>query len=56
MLKTGGMMKLNEVLLKYHNMVPFPVTRTKIRKAGFEPYSYLKDLLEDVVRAEDFNP
>lgn len=49
-------MKVNEVLLKYHSMVPFPLTRTKVKKAGFELGPYLKKLLDEIVKSEDFNP
>lgn len=47
-------MKVKEVLKEYHQKVPFPLTTSKIKKAGYNISEYLTNLIEDLSKCEDF--
>jgi len=48
-------MVMKEVLETYNDMVSFPLTVTKIRKAGFAVRPYLCSLAEALRECEDSN-
>lgn len=47
-------MKVKEVLREYHKKVLFPLTVSKIKKAGYPMSEYLTNLIEDLRKCEDF--
>lgn len=47
-------MKVKEVLSKYHEKIPFPLTASKIKKSGYNPSQYFVSLIEDLRKCEDF--
>lgn len=46
-------MKVEEVIRKYHKIVPFPISPKKIEKAGFTVAAYLCQLADDLKQCED---
>lgn len=46
-------MKVKDVLLKYHEKVPFPWTIRKISSAGFVPNTLFLELGEELSQCED---
>lgn len=46
-------MKVREVILKYHKLVPFPWTPAKIKKAGFNPTELLLQVGRELAECED---
>lgn len=48
-------MLVREIMLKYHERVPFPWTLTKIKKAGLDPASLMTQLGADLKLCTDAN-
>lgn len=46
-------MKVKEVIITYHQIVPFPWTPAKIKKAGREPMELCRSIGEDLASCED---
>lgn len=46
-------MKVKEVIMKYHAIVPFPWSPKKIKKAGYVPMELCRNIGEDIGRCED---
>lgn len=42
-----------EVLKKYHQTVPFPLTPRKIKKANLDPARYLMEIGYELAQCED---
>jgi len=47
------MATVKDVLEKYHKLVPFPITLAKVKKAGYKPEQYLRDLAADLNQCSD---
>ncbi len=46
--------KCQEVLKKYNNIVPFPISREKVQKAGYkDPVKYLEQIAREIKECED---
>lgn len=48
-------MKVKEVVVEYHKLVPFPWTPRKIRKAGFDPTALVLEMGRKIEQCEDSN-
>jgi len=48
-------MLVKDVLLKFHNIVPFDWTIQKIKKAGLNPTQFLIEVGRDLERCDDIN-
>ncbi|MBA7697195.1 hypothetical protein ES703_105855 [subsurface metagenome] len=46
-------MKVREVLVKYHQIVPFPWSDKKIKKAGLEPMELCREIGQEIGNCED---
>jgi len=46
-------MTIKQVLEKYHKIVPFPVSLTKIKKAGQAPKQYLQNIVAELNQCSD---
>lgn len=44
-----------KILKKYHAKVPFPITPSKVESAGYDFEQYLKNIISDLCKADDFN-
>lgn len=48
-------MKVKDVMVKYHKLVPFPWTPRKIKKAGYDPTHLILTIGRELERCEDIN-
>lgn len=46
-------MTVKEVILSYHKKVPFPISVSKIRKAGYDPKQYVVQLFDAISSCTD---
>ena len=46
-------MKVKDVVIEYHQKVSFPWTLKKVKKAGYELYDLLKEILAKLNKCED---
>ncbi len=46
-------MKVKEVILKYHAIVPFPWIPSKLKKAGHDPMEMCRSIGEEIGECED---
>lgn len=46
-------MKVKDVIVEYHQKVPFPWTLKKVQKAGYTLYDILKEILNKINQCED---
>lgn len=46
-------MKVKDVILKYHKIVPFPWSPKKLKKAGYEPMFISKAIGDELGQCED---
>jgi len=49
------MATVEEVILKYHELVPFPWTIRKIKKAGYKPEQLFTSVADDLNVCEDLD-
>lgn len=48
-------MRCKEVLERYHQLIPFPISTEKIEAAGYDVDQYIKDLGESLRHCDDVN-
>lgn len=46
-------MTVREVIVKYHGIVPFPWTPSKLKKAGFDPMEMCRRIGQQIGECED---
>jgi len=48
------MSTVKEVMEHYHAKVPFPITPAKIEAAGYDVHQYLKEMIHELMKANDW--
>lgn len=46
-------MTVKEVMASYHKKVPFPISSTEIKAAGYDVTQYITDMIMELRKCED---